>query len=268
MSNSILALIILACAIISALSVYGIARNNQAEKETEKRLNATSGILNPEIVINGGQIQKIEANPYVEIQPDSVKDDVSNFNMNTHQEDRYELWVGSVGGGWTREDLESEFPIMRLLSIQGKAPISVRLFNGKFVVEGRFVDLENKLVAELKDGEWVHNPGATWKRNYDDNAFEVLDNSGMIVLQVYFQDTKTIRLEGVIVTPQYVLVATNDGLRTIPNLNGLVREQEAFWGRNKMDWKDFVREKAEAIKPIFIYTGENWLGKRRSIKES
>ncbi len=85
----------------------------------------------------------------------------------------------------------------------------------------------------------------------------------MVVLKVYFKDSRTIQLEGVIVTPQYVLVATAGGVRTVPNLNGHASEQEAFWNRQGMDWKDFVRQKASAIQPMFSYDGDNWLGKRR-----
>jgi len=68
--------------------------------------------------------------------------------------------------------------------------LSVRMIANKLYVSALIRDEKGDLVAELRDNEWSLNKNEYYDRNYNDQAIEVRDNSGDIVLQVVdFGDT-------------------------------------------------------------------------------
>lgn len=76
-------------------------------------------------------------------------------------------------------------------------PCSVRLTNKGPLVSATIRSWDGKQAAELSDNEWSVNPEGRWRRNYDDHAVEVMDEYGVIVLQLELVDSHTIRLGGV-----------------------------------------------------------------------
>jgi hypothetical protein len=57
-------------------------------------------------------------------------------------------------------------------------------------VSTRIKDKDGKIIAELIDNEWKLNPNNLWDRNYSQNALEVKDAEGDIVLQVRLLDDR------------------------------------------------------------------------------
>jgi hypothetical protein len=69
---------------------------------------------------------------------------------------------------------------------EGGAPLlSIRLLNGKLLVTTRVRDASGGVIAEMNDNEWKHQPQpAIFDRNYTQDALEIRDNTGKVVLQV------------------------------------------------------------------------------------
>jgi hypothetical protein len=63
--------------------------------------------------------------------------------------------------------------------------LSIRLLNGKLLVTTRVRDANGSLIAEMSDNEWTHqSKPAIFDRNYTENALEIRDSAGRVVLQV------------------------------------------------------------------------------------
>src|SRR2546428_13242392 len=63
--------------------------------------------------------------------------------------------------------------------------LTLELVDGQLKVSTKIIDQSGKLVAELIRNEWkVAPPPQTWDRNYSDDALEVRDARGQIILQV------------------------------------------------------------------------------------
>jgi hypothetical protein len=69
---------------------------------------------------------------------------------------------------------------------EGGAPLlSIRLLNGKLLVTTRVRDASGGVIAEMNDNEWKHqHQPAIFDRNYTQDALEIRDNTGKVVLQV------------------------------------------------------------------------------------
>jgi hypothetical protein len=63
--------------------------------------------------------------------------------------------------------------------------LSIHLRNGKLLVTTQIRDANGNLIAEMKDNEWKHEPQpAIFDRNYTQDALEIRDRTGRVVLQV------------------------------------------------------------------------------------
>jgi hypothetical protein len=67
----------------------------------------------------------------------------------------------------------------------GDPLLSIRLLNGKLLVTTRVRDASNGLIAEMNDNEWKHqHQPAIFDRNYTQDALEIRESTGKVVLQV------------------------------------------------------------------------------------
>jgi hypothetical protein len=67
----------------------------------------------------------------------------------------------------------------------GDPLLSIRLLSGKLLVTTRVRDSSGGIIAEMNDNEWKHQPQpAIFDRNYTQDALEIRDNTGRVVLQV------------------------------------------------------------------------------------
>lgn len=72
-----------------------------------------------------------------------------------------------------------------LMQFTEKMDLVVESIGGHVKVSTKIFNSNGSLVAELYRNEWkVAPPPSTWDRNYSDNALEVRDSSGEVVLQV------------------------------------------------------------------------------------
>jgi hypothetical protein len=72
-----------------------------------------------------------------------------------------------------------------IMQAVGDSLLSVSKKNGKISVSAKILDKQGTIIAELIDNQWkIAPPPKTWDRNYNDNALEVKNDRGRIVLQV------------------------------------------------------------------------------------
>jgi hypothetical protein len=129
-------------------------------------------------------------------------------------------------------------------------PITMKLKNGKVFISCKFYNLNNEIVGEIENNEWQLNSNF-YKRNYDNNAIEVIDNYDIVIMQVILEGEK-IKINGVLHCGNQLLICNGSGV--IGHPLDPTSETE----------KSLYLSEARKIKRIFEYTGDNWLGKRKS----
>lgn len=71
-----------------------------------------------------------------------------------------------------------------LFKIAEDNDIIIETEDGNTKVSSKIRDREGRIVAEIIKNEWKVNPDKSWDRNYSNNALEVKDPSGDIILQI------------------------------------------------------------------------------------
>src|SRR5262249_43353624 len=86
-----------------------------------------------------------------------------------------------VGSSGVTINLGNQFG--SLVPLLDAAQFTVELVSGVPSVSTKMTDSHGNMIAEIYRNEWKVRPGA-WDRNYSDDALEVKDDRGVIVLQV------------------------------------------------------------------------------------
>jgi hypothetical protein len=145
---------------------------------------------------------------------------------------------------------------LNLLPLLRATQFRVENVGGKIKVSSQIFDREGHLIAELVRNEWkVALPPRTWDRNYTDDALEVRDGRGLVVLQVRAL-IDCIQIQG--------LWWTDMGPP-----RGIV---ELIWRENPVGGgsqmfilsKDTADADVPPIAPIFEYPSERHLGELRT----
>lgn len=121
--------------------------------------------------------------------------------------------------------------------------------NNNPLISLKVIDIQNNLMAEIKDNYWRANLNFTSMINYDEKGFEMIDNFGNVSLSIDVLENNTIFIQGMFVLGNKIYFnGSNTSLvRAFPiNLTEV----------NKVS-------KEAGIFPLFEYAGENWLHKRR-----
>jgi len=102
------------------------------------------------------------------------------------------LQIGQSGvflkgsGDWIGQQL---YPILQ------NSQFKVEIINGKAKISTRIMDESGNLIAEIVRNRWKVAPAKAWDRNYSDDALEVKDSRGYVVLQVRVLEDR-IQLQG------------------------------------------------------------------------
>lgn len=121
---------------------------------------------------------------------------------------------------------------------------------GRIKVSTTIYDSKGRLVAELVNNEWQMNKKASFDRNFTDEALEVRDLSGDIILQVRLLED-CVQLQGKCYGPNGKGVAIYRGVRANGNPNGII---ETTGGKH-------TRLMAKIV-PVFRYPSKMYLGER------
>jgi hypothetical protein len=127
----------------------------------------------------------------------------------------------------------------------------IELIDGKMKVSTQVKDSDGNLIAEIIRNEWKTSPIGTWDRNYSDDALEVKDAKGNIILQVRTLLDR-IQVQGA----WWIDMGPPNGVRRL-----IARESPEGVGA------EFVIAPKDAdqpaIVPMFEYPGDQHLGELR-----
>jgi hypothetical protein len=130
----------------------------------------------------------------------------------------------------------------------------VENIGGEVKVSAQMLDREGHLIAELVRNEWkVAPPPRTWDRNYTDDALEVRDARGLVVLQVRALKDR-VQLQG----QWRIDMGPPNGIRQLT-----VRENPERGAELNISPADAV---PPPIAPIFEYPSDRHLGELRKTK--
>lgn len=153
----------------------------------------------------------------------------------------------------------NKYEIDRLLLISDSAlnpfkgslisiPLSIKLSKeGNLLVNCTFRDLSGKIVAELTENEWEVNPNNFFKRNYDDHGLEVIDQEGIMKLQIDFINNETLKIGGII--------------RDINDIH-FISERMVISSDLRAVNKEEIIKSSEIISNMFVYPADKYFGKR------
>ena len=138
------------------------------------------------------------------------------------------------------------------------AQFRVENIDGAIKVSAQMLDREGHLIAELARNEWKVAPSPrTWERNYSDDALEVQDARGTVVLQVKVL-TDRVQLQGL----WWIDMGPPNGIRQLT-----VRETPP---ENPEGGAQFIISPQDAspppIEPMFKYPSDRHLGELRKVK--
>ena len=137
-----------------------------------------------------------------------------------------------------------------------ESQFKVELIGGKVKVSTRIANDTGSLLIEIIRNEWlVAPPPQTWDRNYSDDALEVRDGSGRIVLQVRSLLDR-IQIQGM----WWVDLGPPNGVRRMTMWEGTDPEKGAQLVFTPRSGRDPPPE----IAPMFVYPSELHLGELRA----
>ena len=136
-----------------------------------------------------------------------------------------------------------------------ESQFKVESIEGKIKVSTRIADESGNLLAEINRNEWrVAPPPQTWDRNYSDDALEVRDSAGRIVLQVRARSDH-IQIQGM----WWVNLGPPNWVRRMTIWQGPDPKKGAQIVFSPKDSTDQLPE----IAPLFVYPSEPHLGELR-----
>lgn len=193
---------IAACVILGALFTFGnshFLKKNNDQKEERKMRNeeerekkkAYFGILKPKNTIEASD----------------------NFNLK----------LGGVIFTINKQKLpfNSKIQILKETPFPFDYPLFITFQPEGISIDAEFFNLKGELQAKISQNEWMVNPNNTWKRNYNKNSLEILNDRLKSVLRVSYLNQNTLDIGGVLFLGKayFVIYGENSGasLRWYPN---------------------------------------------------
>lgn len=129
------------------------------------------------------------------------------------------------------ETLKKQVPFEQLLSIYlpGTIPLSMYLDKkGRLRVSTTLFDAAGNIAAKVKDNDFaVVHPG--WETNWDDTAFEMVDENKIPIFQIELKPGNLVRIRGFFRTSTgELVVSSDDGMIRNPKPHSVRRSQRIF----------------------------------------
>lgn len=191
----------------------------QNEKELEQKKLATTGIIKSKIVEGKSSVTVHFGQSHISVSVESLRAGIN----------------------------------LQPFSFIGDRNITVTLKNDLILVSADFRSLDGTIVAKIVDNEWQINPGNKFDRNYDDNAFEVIDNDLITKFQIDFTDIYNIRIGGSFISNGSLYAFLPSG-------------QSLFLGLKGRPKEELIRI-TDNVKTLFLYPSETHFGKRREVPD-
>lgn len=110
------------------------------------------------------------------------------------------------------EKLKTGFNIGELLRVRNNIPIKLYNENNRLMFDIAIHDEDGKLVCSVVRNEWRFNPNGKFDRNYDINAFEIIDSDKIPVFQIQLKDVNQVYIGGYILNNEKYNVFTPHGI--------------------------------------------------------
>lgn len=168
-----------------------------------------------------------------------------------------------IFGGATME--ESIKGIGPLISVGNLHPLNAKIRNNKLLISMKVYDMNENLLAEIEDNNWRPNKNFTGKFNYDKKGFEIIDNQGNIAANFDILGPNKIKIQGIFPYKEAgrILIAGDSLLQNPPF--GTKEIEDLVLKKTGKKYDIFLKDAIEKgqIKQLFVYTGSNWLHKRK-----
>lgn len=129
--------------------------------------------------------------------------------------DTFTVDFGNNTGTVLRSVLEKNIPLERITGISIGGEISIKIFfdkNDNFKVDTTIFDKRGNVAAIIKANDFSILQ-TRWDRNWDQTAFEIVDENGIPFFQIERPSHNNIRLRGIFRTSNgTVVIAGNEGL--------------------------------------------------------
>ncbi|MBI3530498.1 MAG: hypothetical protein HY067_21335 [Betaproteobacteria bacterium] len=164
------------------------------------------------------------------------------------------LQIGTSNAIYGSKEIGRESPMGTILfPVLGERQFKIESIDGKMKVSVQIADDSGNIIAELIRNEWKIAPQPkTWDRNYTDDALEVKDSSGAVVLQVKVMPDR-IQLQGI----WWIDMGLPNGI-----LRLIMQGNPTIGGQLNIVPKLF-KGTLPAIDPMFVYPGDQHLGELR-----
>nr|WP_299385607.1 hypothetical protein [Allomuricauda sp.] len=123
--------------------------------------------------------------------------------------------------------------------------ISFKAKNGEIVFDIKLYDIEGNFIAEILENQITGNQHRTFSYNFDQHGFELIDDHNNVLMSILYIGDNRFTFQGVIYNDTGEVHLVKD------NKDAIVRKDI-----KKLRWLQ------SSLKKHFIYTGEDYLGKR------
>lgn len=137
--------------------------------------------------------------------------------------------IGDTPMKITTNEYQHGHPIKPFMHLCGSDyEITFRKGKNRVLISAEITSIDGKIVAEIIDNEWRINPNNYFKKTYSDQRLEIIDNYNLPILRVEVNDENIITVQGVFITKDNTIVATQNGTAIIGGKPSLEKIRSAL----------------------------------------
>lgn len=142
-------------------------------------------------------------------------------------------------------------PLPGLIKIGDKNIIPIKVEDGKIKISIVVLDLDGKVLIDIKDNVRVRSLNNGSKFNYDSTGVEVIDNQGFVALSINMDSRTEMSIQG------YFLERNSGSLYIYGEKGLLMTNSDIISRKNIIDYIKKIN-----IRNLFEYPANNWIRKR------
>ena len=154
------------------------------------------------------------------------------------------------------------------------APFSISKDSNGLLISAVVRSLDGRIVARIRDNEWVLNPNNYFRKNFDRSALEVIDEYDIPVLQIEYLSESHVKLGGVFyleekeisdIYPDFPTTPRDSNPRAVISLRGviIIMGKDGYLTTSRNTSPMELRNKASNIETWFDYSKPGKLGIRK-----
>ncbi len=139
----------------------------------------------------------------------------SKGELNEKENRQVNIWIGSNAFGAPLFSFKEGYQLNAIISEDLAITLKYNK-NLKMSLSCKFRSIDNAIISEIQNNEWVINPNNFFQRNYDDHGLEVIGKDGIIKFRIDFTDPYNIKILGLITDGQGIFYISDKGMHRIP----------------------------------------------------